>query len=133
MNDNEKPRVYHKDKRGRFTSEKRKKWLDNVVNSNTKKKCLNNISNDNIFKFYGRRVVELDTLAEDLWCKKCQSGLSLRFTESEVHHYLASTSQVRCEKCNTFYKVNTCRPNNFALGNLHYEVNGKAVIGKLKC
>jgi len=46
----------------------------------------------------GHRIFDLDLLARDLWCSKCEIGLSFRFMESETVHGLASVNKIRCNK-----------------------------------
>lgn len=81
-------RAEHGASAGRFVSQKRKKWRDNVIAAKKKKlsdekKPLDEEVTGTKFLHEGRRVVELGRLAEDLWCKKCDRPLSLRHVERE--------------------------------------------------
>lgn len=67
--------VVLRDNKGRFVTEKRKQWLENVAKSAEKRRRLKDTERN--FTFHGRRIVELDTLAKELWCKTCELPLSL--------------------------------------------------------
>ena len=81
----------------------------------------------------GRRIFDLDLLAQDFWCSKCEIGLSSRFLESETVHGLASVYKIRCNKCLVLYTVQSSSPVPAASssGRLLYAVNCKFAMGKL--
>lgn len=56
-----------------------------------------------------RRVVELNQMAEDLWCRKCNQSLSLRDFVEEEQHGLAFNMIVKCKTCNTNWQVQTAK------------------------
>lgn len=80
----------------------------------------------------GRRIVELASLAEELWCMKCNIVLSLRDTVSETHHCFASTLEVICRVCNTHYKINTCKLSKNEHGKSRYLINGQIAVDEYK-
>lgn len=43
----------------------------------------------------GRRIIELDTLQQQVWCKSCKEALSLAHIEREKFQGLASTLSIR--------------------------------------
>jgi len=77
----------------------------------------------------GRRVVELQLLADGLWCPTCQVTLSLKDTEREELRGLASVFFVRCSKCNVIHEVCTSKSSNTAQNHKIYDVNCKMAIG----
>ncbi|KAK3916419.1 Cysteine--tRNA ligase [Frankliniella fusca] len=78
----------------------------------------------------GRRVVELDTLAKELWCSDCNIPLSLRNLEKEQQMGLASIMTVRCGECLAEYAVHTSKKvPNLNGGKDLYSSNCKAALG----
>ncbi|CAH2099509.1 unnamed protein product [Euphydryas editha] len=115
---------FYRNKKGQFTSKKR--WLNNVKLRGSKRKRPRDVYMSTL---KGRRIVELATLAEELWCTKCNIGLSLRDTVSETHNCFASTLEVNCRVCGTHYKINTCKSFNKESGKSTYPINGQIVVG----
>jgi len=77
----------------------------------------------------GRRVVELLSLAEDLWCEKCNLTLSLRNSISERHRGLSSIIIVKCPQCDRHCFVYTNKP---CPDDGHsFPVNTKAAMGMI--
>lgn len=116
-----------RDKKGKFVSQKRKRRQDNVLKSIADRKRDGSSAS---YTFSGRRIVELKTLATELWCSACDLPLSLRDIISEAHHCLASTFEVKCRQCQRKYKVHTSKPHQNATGSIRYSTNGKVVVGK---
>lgn len=54
-----------------------------------------------------RRIVHLQTLGTQLFCKKCQCVLCLLNTTSEKHYGFASIFSVQCQQCKVITKVST--------------------------
>lgn len=117
-----------RDKRGKFISKKNKQRMDNVLLSISERA----LKNAKYSSCPGRRIVEFDTLAKELWCSRCNLPLSLRNIVSETHHGLASTLDIICQNCTTKYKVDTCKSYQSESGRTRFPVNGKAVIGMHK-
>jgi hypothetical protein len=81
----------------------------------------------------GRRVVDLQLFAKQMWCEDCDSALSLRFLEEERKFGLASKFTVRCHQCLLQKEVFTSALAPSEDGRPLYAVNCKAAVGKLVC
>ena len=55
----------------------------------------------------GRRIVHIDTLAQQMFCEKCKSKLHFTDVEGEKQYGLASIFYIRCEKCKVLCSVAT--------------------------
>lgn len=86
-----------------------------------------NISNKSIVE--GRRIVHMNTLANEMICKKCMSKLHFLDIEEEKQHGLASIFYIRCEKCKTLCTVATDKQHITNSNEKHFDINTKAVIG----
>lgn len=73
----------------------------------------------------GRRVIDVELLAENLWCTECDIPLSLRFVMSEKRAGLASILNVQCKNCCAIYHVFTSKKTE----SKHYHVNMLLAIG----
>ena len=76
----------------------------------------------------GRRVVELDILARELWCSVCDIALSLRNSLREGRNGLLSEIDVQCDRCFQTYKVNTGKHSS---STTFPDVNLKLAVGTL--
>lgn len=99
-----------------------------------KNKCgADNLKNDSNCKVVnpieGRRIIHVQTLAEQLICKKCNSILSLTDTFEEKRVGLASIFYVKCRVCRVTSSACTDKQHDTAGQNLHFDTNTKAVIG----
>ncbi|XP_051158052.1 uncharacterized protein LOC127279631 [Leptopilina boulardi] len=81
----------------------------------------------------GRRIVHLKTMAEQLYCKKCKSVLSLTNVVDEKRYGLASVLSVKCDKCLFYTQVSTDKQHVVSGQNKrkHFDVNTKVVVGTL--
>lgn len=77
----------------------------------------------------GRRIIHLETLADQLFCYKCDAVLSLQDCVSEKRIGLASIFHVKCRLCQTITDVNTDKTHEVPGGKSHYDVNTKTVAG----
>lgn len=59
--------------------------------------------------FNGRRIVDMDKLAQELWCIKCNIPLSLRFLVKEKIVGVASRLLIKCKGCQQIMEVNTSK------------------------
>jgi hypothetical protein len=77
--------------------------------------------------FEGRRIVELDTLATNMYCHKCNAWLRLSDIVDEVIHGLASYLYIKCTNavCNHINLVPTGKRN----AKRGFDVNSKAYLG----
>lgn len=83
----------HRRLKGKFILQKRKLWREYQLNS-VKKIKLSESPALNLSNLSGRRVVELNLLAEELWCKECEIPLSLRKIMEEKFMGLASILKI---------------------------------------
>lgn len=72
-----------------------------------------------------RRIIDLNTLGDQLWCKNCQLPLSLNNRINENIHGLASIFTIQCMKCYNKYKVCTDEQDNFK----KFPINSKLAFG----
>ncbi|XP_066598826.1 uncharacterized protein [Prorops nasuta] len=80
--------------------------------------------------YEGRRVVEFDKLAEQLWCNVCNDSLSLRYKLQEKIIGLASIIKIKCHRCNMIMDVTTSSKSD----KFYYDVNKKmAIVVEVKC
>ncbi|XP_014213360.1 uncharacterized protein LOC106642940 [Copidosoma floridanum] len=104
--------------RGRLVTEKvyknrlRLSELAKIMNKNNgcKEKCNLTNEDDNQQKdvlLEGRRIVHLETLAEQLTCQECGAILSLIDTEAEERIGLASLLTIKCRQCQKSAIVST--------------------------
>lgn len=92
------------------------------------KKKTNELTVFNLPNLSDRRVVELQLLAKELWCKNCDNPLSLRHVIEENCMGLASILKMKCFKCQLYFDVHTNKPHDSY--NRLYDVNYKLSIGK---
>ncbi|XP_039302328.1 uncharacterized protein LOC120357045 [Solenopsis invicta] len=85
----------------------------------------------------GRRIVDLKTLAKELFCKKCDAMVSLLDTVEETRVGLASMFSVKCRSCMTIIRVATDKKHATSKENkqgrqiAHYDVNTRGAMGTL--
>ncbi|OXU17951.1 hypothetical protein TSAR_008952 [Trichomalopsis sarcophagae] len=73
----------------------------------------------------------MQTLAEQLICKKCDSILSLMDSYEEKRVGLASIFYVKCRTCAVISSVCTDKQHDAAGKNIHFDTNTKALVGTL--
>jgi hypothetical protein len=117
-----------RNKAGKFTKKSKLRWLENVIVANKRRKGVARRESKCGFTDSVRRVVELDVLAEELWCNFCSEPLSLRNASSPSMSGLAALMQVRCMKCLAVFDVHTCKTKDCSPGRPSFEVNKKAAI-----
>lgn len=116
-------------KLGRFTTKRKEEWKENVRQAAKKRK--REIAEPQKLCIEGRRIVELQQMANDLWCATCMQPLSLRFIENELRISLATILTIRCHNCLATFEVNTCKKNfHDESGYSKYDINVKASLGK---
>lgn len=60
--------------------------------------------------FYeGRRLVELNLIAKEAWCNKCNQEISLRNKVEETLHGIVSVIRLRCKRCLGIKLVHTSK------------------------
>jgi len=89
----------------KFVTAKKKKWRENLLASVKKRRRAE--KEPSKVTTVGRRIVEVETLAENLWCHRCDLRLSLKNISSEMRYGLASIFMVKCLSCNAYYSVKT--------------------------
>lgn len=79
----------------------------------------------------GRRIVELKTLGEHLWCISCKEALSFQFIENETRRGLGSQLSIRCHKCLIMNQIYTSKYVQCAddKRSIRVATNYKAVLG----
>ena len=81
------------------------------------------------------RIVDLQMLAQQMWCGSCKECLSFENIENETRRGLASTFNIRCHKCLLINMVTTGRQHPSSAGkNLHsaasrFEINTNIIMG----
>lgn len=122
--------------KGKFVKKHIFDWKKNLGLACHKRKLVNEKRKEQEFfiPVDGRRIINVEKLARDLWCYNCKDSISLRFIENESTTGLGSSFTVRCHKCSKVRKVHT---NNLVnvngdLDRSVYDVNLKAACGKLK-
>jgi hypothetical protein len=59
------------------------------------------------FAWTGHRIVDMQALADGLWCKICEETLSLRHCVEEKRTGFTSVLRIKCIKCGSIRVVNT--------------------------
>ncbi|XP_066596275.1 uncharacterized protein [Prorops nasuta] len=75
----------------------------------------------------GRRIIDVNKVAEDLWCNNCNSAISLRDIQVEKQYGIASKWLVKCQSCLNMVQVETSRKAK----NFYFDSNLKLAIGML--
>ena len=77
----------------------------------------------------GRRIVHIETLGKQLYCRICKSVLSLSKIVSEKQNGLASQFSVECDKCKAVTGVYTDKQHHVSKQNAHFDTNTKNCYG----
>ncbi|XP_058810185.1 uncharacterized protein LOC131675276 [Phymastichus coffea] len=77
--------------------------------------------------YHGRRIVEMDKLAKDLWCKSCKVPISLAHLVEEKKKGLASQLFIQCFSCKAIQCVETSSKSC----KYYYDSNLKLAMGML--
>lgn len=119
-----------RDKSGRFAKKsevvRREKAADQMKTLNARRKKKDD---EHLLESVGSRVVDLAVLANHLWCHTCNSPLTLRTLEKEMHRGLASLLRVRCITCLDVVTVPTSKPVLQGSQYPLWSVNLKAAAG----
>ena len=75
---------------------------------------------------FGRRVVELEKMANDMFCDVCNHWLHLKDTVKKARYGLGPVLHIKCSACGAVKKLNVGKTNDDG----GFDVNRKAVIGK---
>jgi len=75
----------------------------------------------------GRRIVDLDTFQNEMWCHVCNLPLSLKYAMKEKRMGLASVFTVKCSQCQKLQIINTDIKENI---DRTYEVNSRLAFGQ---
>ena len=107
------------------------------TDNNTSKTASENIAtgciddNDD-FVVAGRRIFHIKILANQLFCKRCESIISLMDTKEEKRFGLGSILYIKCCQCKFIITVYTDKQHKGPNNKLLFYTNTKAVVGKLK-
>lgn len=116
-------------KLGKFTTKRKEERKENVRQSAKRRK--RQVAEPEGLCVEGRRVVELQQMAKNMWCATCVQPLSLRFIENEARIGLATILTIRCHNCLATFEVNTCKKDfHVESGRSKYDINVKAALGK---
>ncbi|KAJ8665596.1 hypothetical protein QAD02_007258 [Eretmocerus hayati] len=77
--------------------------------------------------FGGRRLVEIEKLFYDMWCKNCDNAIGIRTFEHESFNGIVSKWHIRCETYSTVIVVDTSKKSN----EKNYDTNLKLATGVL--
>ncbi|XP_018375245.1 PREDICTED: uncharacterized protein LOC108769013 [Trachymyrmex cornetzi] len=115
--------------KGKFCKSNVVRWKNKVIKSNKTRHDL-----PKPIELVGRRLIDLQTLINDLWCYRCKKVLSLRDSYEESRNGLASIFKVKCTSCNKIFKVNTSatEPDTITSIRPTYTVNSKIVSGAIE-
>lgn len=78
----------------------------------------------------GRRIIHVETLANQLFCRKYKSVLSLTKIIKEIRVDLASKFYIECLSCKLINEVCSDKQHDVNNQNKHFDTNTKAVMGK---
>ncbi|CAG2246182.1 unnamed protein product [Mytilus edulis] len=81
---------------------------------------------ENISWNEGRRVVELEVLAEQLFCNKCNTPLHLKDIVGEMRYGLGSLLEVVCQICSGMKLISTGKRNEKGA----FDINSKVALGE---
>ncbi|XP_057326887.1 uncharacterized protein LOC130668562 [Microplitis mediator] len=119
--------------KGKFSKKNVVQWKKNVIISNkARNENKENAENTSYIELSGRRLVDLQVLDDELWCKPCKKALRLRHSVNELKNGLASIFHVKCETCGNMYEVNTSAIEKNSTYKHTYTVNSKVVVGVLE-
>ncbi|XP_043471058.1 uncharacterized protein LOC122504185 [Leptopilina heterotoma] len=76
----------------------------------------------------GRRIIHIETLANQLFCRKCESVLSLTKITKEIRVGLASKFYIECLSCKVVNEVCSDKQHDVNNQNKHFDTNTKAVM-----
>lgn len=112
LNENHAKKIFHW-KGKRVTEKKYKKNLQQVALAKKLNKKHQKSTSPNPTDNYGRRIIHLQTLGNNMICKHCELLLSLTDLVSEKRIGLASILYLKCRKCNkitfvSFVLKNVC-------------------------
>lgn len=80
--------------------------------------------------FQGRRIIDMDYVAEHLICIKCKKDIQLKNTIQETQMGLNSILHIMCNECCVITQVQTSKTHITRDNSKHADVNTKAVLGK---
>lgn len=95
-----------------------------------KRKLEENPAPEDIYIHVSNRVIDVKSIADELWCKKCNLQLSLKHIVKEKILGLASIFHVKCTKCKNIYLVNI---SSFKTNDTNYKqfnINLRLAFGK---
>ncbi|KAJ8678038.1 hypothetical protein QAD02_013825 [Eretmocerus hayati] len=119
--------------RGKFKGQFAKSSVVNKIEkmqearSKAKAQRLENMNTDSQ-EVSGSRLVDLDVLGNELWCKPCDIPLSLKNRTAERKSGLASIFTIRCQLCLRSHLVETQKKNE---KDSTYEINSRLAFGMI--
>lgn len=108
--------------------EKRLRMINSIENGRIKKIETMSTNNDSNLKV-GKRIVDIDVLANNLICKVCETILSLKEIKKELRAGLHSTFSIECKKCGVLNIVDTGKLHVSKNKGRHADINTKCVLG----
>lgn len=130
------PKTYYRLKNGQFVRKKaflgNQKRLESKLKN--KKKSVEKILTEqkqSIKVVEGKRIVDLNVLASNLFCKNCNCDLKLKNIKDEKRTGLHSILSVMCDACKAVTKVETGNKNNGVSENTASIVLGKYIKNDL--
>ncbi|KAJ8668561.1 hypothetical protein QAD02_010224 [Eretmocerus hayati] len=78
-------------------------------------------------QFGERRLIEMEQLPFDMWCKNCDNAIGIRTLEHESFNGIVSKWHIRCETCSTIIVVDTSKKSN----DKNFDTNLKLATGIL--
>ncbi|KAF4518285.1 hypothetical protein B566_EDAN005853 [Ephemera danica] len=63
------------------------------------------------YAWQGHRIIDMQILADGLWCKFCEDALSLKHCIEEKRIGISSLFKIKCPRCGITKNINTAQPN----------------------
>lgn len=112
---------YNHRKNGKFAKKKSSLGKPNLRNKKKTETPPNFVSKK------GRRVIDIDYFAEQMWCTGCEIPLSFKYLVEERLFGLASIFFIKCNACEKIYEVKSSTGDGMRS---KFHVNYKLALGK---
>ncbi|CAH0555169.1 unnamed protein product [Brassicogethes aeneus] len=89
------------------------------------------LENDDTNFTVGKRIVDIDILANNLTCKVCEDNLLLKQIKREIRAGLHSTFTIKCKKCGLLNQVDAGKVHLSKDNRKRADINTKVVFGAL--
>lgn len=97
---------------GKFTSDKQLRKITRAKKGIRPRKAITDVADvvepnipDSEINFKGRRIVDIDIMAKNLFCRQCSQRIFLENISNEKRHGALSTFQIKCLQCHAVTNV----------------------------